>query len=368
MLDTGVDARHPALRGRVAGFLAVDEDGVARPEHGPDDDDGHGTHTAALICGREAIGVAPTARLYCAAVIERGRVPVRLLIGLDWLARQPIRVVHLPLGIVGQTPLLERALWRLRRRGVLAVAAVGNGGSARFDSPGCYPHVLSVGACDERGEPAAFSGSWYATGVTRCLKPDVLAPGVDVRSAAPGGGHARQSGTSMASAHVAGVAALLFSAVPGATPGEVESAIVRSARPLARPLSHRSRHGVVDADAALALLRGGACPRRPARPRLDWRGQPRCDPRMTRKLALRWSGDELEAIVMLRPRTGGPALAGRVAQHARACRRPGYRLRLLPGGRDGVLVGHHELMRRLLDDPAVAYLHSTEIDVVGWTP
>ncbi|MCA9649477.1 MAG: S8 family serine peptidase, partial [Myxococcales bacterium] len=324
-LDSGVDPRHPALRGRVAGFLYVDEEGVPRPERAAFDDDGHGTHTAGLVCGgsvrgRPAIGRCPGARLFVAAVIEQGMVPVRMLVGLHWLARQPIRVLHLPLGIVGRTPLLHEAISRLRRRGVLVVAAAGNGGSGRVESPACYPQVLTVGACDERGEPAAFSASVYAEDGRRCIKPDVLAPGVALRSAAPGRGMVRLSGTSMASACVAGLAASLFAAVPGATPSQVEAAIVRSARPLPAELAHRSRHGVVDFAGARAWLRRGRDLRRPPRPPIRWDEGPRCDAMLERRLRLRIAGDELDAIVMLRPGFPGGALAGLVERHARAAR------------------------------------------------
>lgn len=370
MLDTGIDARHPALRERVAEFLFVDEAGIARPERRAFDDDGHGTHTAALICGasvrgRAAVGVALTARLYCAAVLDEGMVPVRLLVGLHWLATRPIRVLHMPLGIVGKTPLLRDALARLRRRGILTVAAVGNDGSGRFDTPGCYPEVLSVGACDRRREPAVFSGSYYPEGRERCLKPDVLAPGVDIRSAASGGGFVRCSGTSMASATVAGIAARLFAARPEATPSEVESAIVRSARALDRSLRHRSRHGIVDLEAALELFQGGECRRRPPRPPMCWSGKTRCDPLLRRRLEFRLSGEQLQAIVSLHPSNpGGQALVRLVAAHARACRQRAHQLRLLPGARSAIVIAHHRVIRRLLRDERIAFLHSTELDIV----
>lgn len=355
----------------MAGFLFVDEDGFARPERGAFDDDGHGTHTAGLICGgsvrgRPAIGVCKDARIYSAAVIENGRVPVRMLVGLEWLSRQPIRVLHMPLGVVGMTALLDDALRRIRARGILPIAAVGNHGSGRYDTPACYPQVLSVGACDEHGEPASTSGSRYLEGTTRCLDPDVLAPGVLRRSASPGREFERRSGSSMACAHVVGVAARLFAAKPSATVSEVESAIVRSARPPAPGFEHRVRHGVVDLDAALELLARGP-KRRPPHVPIAWQQLPRCDPKLGRTLDLRLGGDELEAIVLpRRGARGGPRLERLVDRCARAIRRRRYDVRVLPGGHGAVVRGHYELLRKLLREDEVAYLHATELDVMGW--
>src|SRR5690349_17762841 len=86
-LDTGVDGNHPALAGRVAAFLETDDEGRAVPSAVPRDTASHGTHTAGILCGGlldgEAIGVAPGAQLYSAAVIDGGRNVVRILRGLN---------------------------------------------------------------------------------------------------------------------------------------------------------------------------------------------------------------------------------------------------------------------------------------------
>jgi subtilisin len=228
-LDTGIDGQHPALRDRVAGFRYFDLDGYPVDEMPVTDANGHGTHTAGTICGgvvdHVAIGVAPGARLCSGVVIEGGKSLVRVLCGLDWLLDCEIRVVNMALGTATYNPIFEVVLVRLRTQGVLPVMPVGNRGPGRTTSPGNYPMVLSAGAIDRDNQPARFSGS--STG-----KPDVVAPGVDVVSAQAGGGLATRCGTSMAAAHVAGVAALLFQVRPDAPIEIVEQAIIEAAQPL----------------------------------------------------------------------------------------------------------------------------------------
>jgi hypothetical protein len=375
-LDTGIDAGHPVLRNRLAGFLYVDEDGFADPCRNAFDSDVHGTHTATLVCGarrgRVRIGVGSNAWLYYAAVIEGGRVPVRMLVGLDWLLKQPLRVLHLPLGITNRTPLFLDVLESFRRRDVVVVCAIGNSGSGRADTPGWYPSVLSVGACDDDGNPAPFSGSDYDSTTEQCRKPDVLAPGVDILSAEPGGGWARNSGTSMASAYVAGLAAHLLEKEPSATAAQVTAAIIRSARPLEPDFRHRCRGGIADPKAALSLLRSNRGLRRPQLPAIDWNAEPRADPRLRRQMTMGVDGNLLEAIIMFhtppRSRSSEADYAFVLKRAETIAKRKAKWFRVLPGNRHAVLCAHVRVLRALLADPAVRYLHSTELDVLGWSP
>lgn len=256
-LDTGVDAAHPALAGRVATFAAFDHEGALQPGVAPHDSGYHGTHTAALICGGQidgtAIGAAPGAQLCAGQVIEGGHVLARVLAGIDWLLTCELRVVVLVLGVPGYTPVLEQALARLRRRGALVICPIGNGGCGASCSPANYAGVLAVGAIDCADRVAPFSGGDMFRRAT-ATKPDLLAPGVAVASATPGGGSAQHDGTSMAAACVAGVAALLFQAYPDATPDAVAQALCASAEPLADAPLHRQGHGVANAAGALARL------------------------------------------------------------------------------------------------------------------
>jgi subtilisin family serine protease len=132
---------------------------------------------------------------------------------------------------------LLAAVRALRAAGVFVVASAGNEGAdcASVSDPiAIYDDVFSVGAVDEFGEVATFSsrGPVLVDGSGR-TKPDIAAPGVDILSAAPGGGYALGSGTSSAGPHVAGVVALMWSANP-ALIGEIERTeqlLAESARP-----------------------------------------------------------------------------------------------------------------------------------------
>lgn len=262
-LDTGVDARHPALAGRVAAFALIDSYGDRVPCAPAQDTGAHGTQTASLICGGavagEVVGSAPGAQLCSGAVIEGGHVLARVLSGIDWLFDCDVRVACLSLGVPGYHPVFEIALERLRRRNVLVVCPVGNGGRGVSCSPANYPGVLAVGATDAAGGVGRFSGDGRCVRAGEPTKPNLLAPGVAIPAAAPGGRAALCSGTSMAAALVAGAAALLFEAHPRASAAAVERALLASARPLHHAPPHRQGGGQPHVPTALQLLLQGAC-------------------------------------------------------------------------------------------------------------
>jgi subtilisin family serine protease len=261
-LDTGVDGRHAALSGRIAEFVEFDGDGYPAPSASPRDSGSHGTHTAGVICGRPcdhlSLGVAPDAELCSGMVIEGGKCLVRLLAGLDWMLDCRVRVLCISLGIPMYNPLFEILLKRLKREGVLVIAPAGNRGSGQTSSPANYPGVIAVGAIDARDKVARFSGCQLFKRTTDFFKPNLVAPGVDVPSANPGGGLQIRSGTSMAAAHVAGVAALLFQAKPGASAAEVEEAILTTCTPLPESSEQRYGGGLINPVEALeAMLSNG---------------------------------------------------------------------------------------------------------------
>jgi subtilisin family serine protease len=257
-LDTGVDATHPAWSDRIANFVLFDADGTIIPDIFPQDSSDHGTHTAGIICGGtvngQAIGVAPDAKLCSGMVIEGGKPLVRVLCGLDWMFDQGVRVVCVSLGIPGYNPLFETVLTRLRKQGVLCIFPIGNSGRKSSHSPANYPDVLAVGAVDQNNRVAKFSGSQVFDRPNDPIKPNLVAPGVDILSAKPGGGLSKQSGTSMAAAHVAGVAALLFQAKPAATVDEIENALLKSCLPLPDVDPRRVGCGLVNPVGALERL------------------------------------------------------------------------------------------------------------------
>lgn len=263
-LDTGVDISHPTLSKAVRGYMLTDYDGFQVPGARPHDTQEHGTHTAATLAGRAVggrhVGIAPEADLYCTTVIDGGNVTARILAGLDWVVRQGVKIINLSLGLRGYHDDFHALLEAIRSRGILTVAAVGNEFAGASRSPGNYDNVLSVGACDSKGAVAEFSSSqWFQPGGSPYLVPSLVAPGVRIVSAKSGGGYLELSGTSMATPHVAGLAALLWSARPSASLADIESAISNSCALGAMP-HERANHGLPNGPRAYELLMGRPLP------------------------------------------------------------------------------------------------------------
>lgn len=224
VLDTGVDLNHPDLHIEEANTKTYIP-GTTTVQ----DDHGHGTHCAGVIAGSAApaggvrYGVAPNVTLFVAKVLDHkgsGRDAV-IIDAIDWAASQGADVISLSLGSrrrkdAPYTLRYETLARRLLDRGVLLVAAAGND-SARPDytipvgNPAACPSIMAVSAVDHHDGIADFACTTMdAIGVV-----DIAAPGVGVLSAWPGGGVKRMSGTSMATPHVAGVAALYLQQDPG---------------------------------------------------------------------------------------------------------------------------------------------------------
>ncbi|HEX7708160.1 MAG TPA: S8 family serine peptidase [Thermoanaerobaculia bacterium] len=273
-LDTGIDGKHATLSKAVKKFAEFDLFGKLRkPAPKPYDTEDHGTHSAATIAGRPVgnhhVGVAPDADLLGAIVIEGGNVIARVLGGIDWALGQNMKVLSMSLGFRGWWDNFLPIMAVLRLRDVLPVIAVGNEGPGTSRSPGNYPNVLSVGAMSENGRVANFSGSQSFARPDRPEVPYLVAPGVDVVSAKPGGGYQSMSGSSMATPHVAGLAALLFQARPAATAAQVEQAILGSCTLLRGMTAARAGVGCPDAVRALEILTGASltpvsAPKKPA--------------------------------------------------------------------------------------------------------
>ena len=262
-LDTGVDGRHPALAKAVSKFAEFDLAGDEVPGAKPHDSGEHGTHTAGTIAGRPgakgaAFGVAPEATLASAMVIEGGQVIDRVLAGMEWIVAQNIRILSMSLGLRGFTPAFQTVVNALRNANVLPIFAAGNEGPNSSRSPGNYDNVLSIGAFDASDNVADFSSSQAFQRPTDPLVPDLVAPGVDILSCIPNGKFAKMDGTSMATPHMAGFAALLLSAKPSASASELEAAILASCVRLASMPSVRANRGAPSAVTALEKLTGRA--------------------------------------------------------------------------------------------------------------
>lgn len=258
-LDTGVDGDHPVFNGAIAAFAEFDRLGrEVHPTPKPFDSDDHGTHTAATIAGRpyrgRSVGVAPEAKLACAVVIEGGDVVARVLGGMDWAVGQGVKILNMSLGFRGWWQDFLPLTRLLRRLNILPVFAVGNEGPGTSRSPGNYWQALSVGACDSKGRVADFSSSQRFKRKTDPIVPDVVAPGVDVISARPGGGFQMMDGTSMATPHIAGLAALLWQAKPNATETQIERAIFKSCQLAPGMNPERCSRGIPSAPRALEFL------------------------------------------------------------------------------------------------------------------
>ncbi len=258
-LDTGIDGDHPTLRDAIFDFTEFDFLGKEiTPKPKPHDSDEHGTHTAATIAGRavggKSVGVAPQAKLASALVIEGGDAVARVIGGMNWSVGRGIKVLSMSLGFPGWWVDFLGLTRILRARGVLPVFAVGNDFAGTSRSPGNYWQSLSVGACNEKLEVSEFSSSQLFKRKRDSIVPDLVAPGEGVISAKPGGDYQMMSGTSMATPHIAGLAALLWEAKPNATVNQIEKAIFGSCRLSSGMSQMRANRGFPHAATALKLL------------------------------------------------------------------------------------------------------------------
>ncbi|PYC64322.1 peptidase S8 [Micromonospora arborensis] len=264
VLDTGIDATHPDFTGRLAQVRNFTDD--------PDADDhvGHGTHVASIIAGSGAAsggryrGVAPDATLLVGKVCTDGGCPdSAILAGMEWAAANGAVVVNLSLGGADTTeldPLKEAVETLTARTGTLFVVAAGNSGpqARSISSPASADSALAVGAMDGADKLAESSsrGPRLAGGA---IKPEITAPGVDIVAARARNSEAddpvdesytRMSGTSMATPHVAGSAALLAQQHPTFRAADLKATLMGTAKPDATSRLTEQGAGRVDVAAA----------------------------------------------------------------------------------------------------------------------
>jgi len=244
VLDTGVDAGHPDLIGRIKG--SKDFTGSAS---GTDDRVGHGTHVASTVAGTGAAsggkerGVASGADLLIGKVLNDGGTGFesQIIAGMQWAVANNADVVSMSLGSSAPTttcddPIAQAVNELSSSSRSLFVVAAGNIGASQntVSSPGCATSALTVGAVDSTDVAAQFS-SRGPVGGTHALKPEIAAPGVRILAAAAGGrgvyAYRTMSGTSMATPHVAGAAAVAKQANPTLTGAQLKDLLTSSADP-----------------------------------------------------------------------------------------------------------------------------------------
>ncbi len=246
VIDTGVDYNHPDLGGGFGpGFKVIGGYDFINGDGDPMDDFGHGTHVAGIIAANGVLkGVAPGAKLLAYKVLGAdGSGPFSAIIaGIDRAVdpdqdpatNDGAQVLNLSLGGPGDPDdAISQAVDAVVNAGVVCVVAAGNSGSSysTLGSPGCARKALTVGASDDQDGMATFS----SRGPSRpdlAIKPDLTAPGVSIYSTVPGGGYQFMSGTSMATPHVAGAAALLLQLHPSWSPDIVKGVLAERAKDL----------------------------------------------------------------------------------------------------------------------------------------
>lgn len=274
--DTGIQTLHPDLApnvwrnpGEIAGN-GVDDDknGYVDDVHGWDfstnkpafkDNHYHGTHVAGTIAAvhaKKIVGVAPKATLMSATFITSSGSGSSLNAAksIVYSVDNGAKLVNCSWGGAGKDAVVDEAVKYAEKHGVLLVVAAGNDSKnddRTYFSPASNPNptILSVGATSSKsGRKASFS-NWGAVSV------DLAAPGQDILSARPKESHQRLSGTSMATPHVAGVAALVWSVAPNLSSQQVKEILMKSAVPNSNWKGKSVTGGILNARAALTLAR-----------------------------------------------------------------------------------------------------------------
>lgn len=255
VVDTGVDLSHPDLEGRLLkGYNVID------PDKDPTDDVGHGTHVAGIISANvnnnEGIaGMTWGGKILPVKALDQSGSGTTYSVaqGIIWAVDNGAKVINMSLGNYADAQFLHEAIKYAFDKDVVLVAATGNDNTERPGYPAAYPEVLSVSATDNNLKKASFSN--YGDYV------DVVAPGESIASTYPDNQYAALSGTSMASPHVAALAALIRSINPDLKNTEVMDIIRSNVIDLGDP-GHDNMYGYgqIDVFAALEAAGGSGAP------------------------------------------------------------------------------------------------------------
>jgi len=290
-IDSGATWQHPALQAKWRGYLPEDPDnpnpdgnwfdavnGSALPND--DASNPHGTHVMGTILGQEPdgsnkVGAAPGAKWIAAkAFSPNGGYDDDILEAAEWMMApggDPEAAPDIINNSWGGGPGLDEwfrsVVVNWRAAGILPVFSAGNGEPgkqappASVSSPANYPESFAIGALDNNNQKADFSQR--GPGPYDNLKPEVSAPGVNIRSSVPGGYESGWNGTSMSAPAVTGTAALVLSANHSLSVEDVEDLLKETATPLedANDSGHPNNgygYGLVDAFEAVSRVAGGA--------------------------------------------------------------------------------------------------------------
>ncbi|MEV4174349.1 S8 family serine peptidase [Nonomuraea sp. NPDC049709] len=260
VLDTGYDPGHPDLQGLVVKA----QNFTAEPDTA--DLHGHGTHVAATIAGSGAAsggknkGVAPGAKLMVGKICDQGGfcTDSAIIEGMTWAAENGARVANLSLGgpdAPGTDPLEQAVDSLTEQYGTLFVIAAGNDGPQKLGSPGAADRALTVGASNRDADSVANFSSTGPRAGDAAVKPDLVAPGVGIVAARAAGtwagipvddSYTAMSGTSMATPHVAGAAAIVAGLHPDWKADRIKAALMASTAPGAELGAYVQGSGRVD--------------------------------------------------------------------------------------------------------------------------
>ncbi len=270
-VDTGIDYKNPALGGGFGpGFRVIGGYNFANLDNDPMDDNGHGTHVAGIIGangGDSLRGVAPDVKFLAVKVLDASGSGYfsSIIAGIEYCldpdnnpqTDDAVDIISMSLGgtATSDNPV-DIAVNNATKAGVLSVVAAGNSGQIGYGtigSPGTSESALTVGACDSIYRIANFS-SLGPDPIQSLIKPEVVAPGVNILSTVLNNQTASWSGTSMATPHVTGIAALLKQEHPLWPPEKIRAAIINAARSAGDSVSVFAQgKGCVDALAAAEM-------------------------------------------------------------------------------------------------------------------
>lgn len=246
VIDTGIDLTHPDIQAHlVKGY------NVVKPDASPEDDVGHGTHVAGVISAlvNNRLGVAGmtwSSRILPVKVLDETGAgsTYAVALGIIWATDQGAKVINMSLGNYATSGFLHDAIKYAYDRDVVLIAASGNDNTDRPSYPAYYPEVFAVAASDSNNNRAPFSnfGPYI----------DVAAPGVNIASTYPKNQYVSLSGTSMASPHVAALAALIRATNPALKNTEVMDIMRSTAQDIGDPgVDPQFGHGLINVPKAV---------------------------------------------------------------------------------------------------------------------